>query len=161
MIINNENRTLKINHEATHSLSQMGMKVMNRYITVPLFSLGLAIILLFVSMPFSGATTSYWNGTRCAEGTEYGFPIPFFYNMNRSSAIPPQTHSTSVCTSNANISPVKMSWSNALDDYLFWFAVSLPIVFGLSHVAGAGKSKQTQEDETPKLEREPTVAPIG
>jgi hypothetical protein len=62
--------------------------------------------------------------------------------MNRSSASPPQTHSTSVCPTNSNISPVKTNLSGALDDYLFWFVVSLPIVFGLSHLSGGKKSKE-------------------
>jgi hypothetical protein len=117
---------------------------MKRYATVPLFSLGVAMILMLVSMPFSGTSTSYWNGVRCASGTQYGFPMPFFYSMNRSSATPPETHSTSVCPTNSNISPVKSNWSGALDDYLFWFVVSLPIVFGLSHLFGDGKSKEPE-----------------
>jgi hypothetical protein len=54
------------------------MTMMKRYVTVPLFSLGLGMILLLVSMPFSDTSTSYWNGTRCASGTEYGFPMAFF-----------------------------------------------------------------------------------
>lgn len=123
---------------------------MKRYLAVPLYSLGLAVILLGISMPFTGANTQYWNGTRCASGMEYGFPIPFFYNMNRSTTIPPQTHSTSVCTSNANISPVKVSLSNALDDYLVWFVISLLAVFGLSHVSRA-KEPEARKVEQPEL----------
>jgi len=126
---------------------------MRRYLSVPLISLGVAVILLFVSMPLSGTDTSYWNGIPCASGKEYGFPVQFFYTMNRTSATPPQTHSTTVCPTYANISPVKVSLSNTLDDYLFWFIVSLVFVFGLIHLFPNEELKKPEAREVEQLEK--------
>jgi len=122
----------------------------NGYLRVPLFALGLAVILLLVSFSFSGSITVYWNGEPCSSGTQYGFPMPFLYYMSRSSTSPPLTHSTSVCPTSSNVTPLKASLSNALDDYLFWFAISLPVVFGLNRLASIGTPEEEPEEQEAK-----------
>ena len=128
---------------------------MKDYVTVPLLSLGSAVVLLTVSMALSGTSTVYWNGAPCYAGTQYGFPLPFQYDMNRTAATPPLTHSTAVCSSNANVLPVKTNLSNALDDYLFWFAVSLPIMFAMNRLIAGGE--ETAEESPELSSAEPNV----
>ncbi len=124
---------------------------MKAYVSVPLFSLGLGVVLLFASMAFSGSNTAYWNGVACPAGTQYGFPLPFQYDMHTSSATPPLTHSTLVCPTRDNVMPTKTNLSNVLDDYLFWFAISLPVVFGFSHLVA---TRRSEEEASAKLSPE-------
>jgi hypothetical protein len=105
---------------------------MKEYVRIPLFSCGLAALLLLVSFSFSGSNTVQWNGQQCLPGTQSGFPLPFMYLMKESPSTPNLTHSTSVCISGNSVSRVRSNLPNAVLDYLFWFAVSLPIVFGLT-----------------------------
>jgi len=105
---------------------------MKKYVKVPLVSCGLAVVLLFATFSVSGTSTVRWNGQPCAVGTEYGFPMPFLYSMNRESLTPPQTHSTLVCPSSADVNPIGTNVSSLIIDYLCWFAISLAIVYGLS-----------------------------
>lgn len=126
---------------------------MKANVRVPLLSLGLAVVFLLGSMAFSGKSTSYWNGVPCSAGTQYGFPLPFQYDLSKSSELsspPPSTHSTLVCPSGENVSPLKTNLSNALDDYLFWFVISVLLVFGLDHflVARAQRGSEKKEPAT-------------
>jgi len=105
---------------------------MKQYLRVSLFSCGFGAFLLLASFSLSGSSTVQWNGQRCLAGTQNGFPLPFLYSMDRSSVTPPLTHSTSVCSSGYNVMPLNANFSNAALDYLFWFAVSLPVAFGLN-----------------------------
>ena len=75
---------------------------MKTYQMMLLLSCGLGLFLLTVSSPFSGSYTVQWGGKPCAAGTEYGFPLPFMYSMNRQILNSPQTHSTSVCPTSAD-----------------------------------------------------------
>ena len=67
--------------------------------------------------------------------------------MNRQSLSPPQTHSTSVCPTSANVVPVKADVSQLALDYLFWFAISLPIVFGVMELLGRKESAPGEKEE--------------
>ncbi|HYB04961.1 MAG TPA: hypothetical protein VED17_10885, partial [Nitrososphaerales archaeon] len=114
--------------------------------------LGLGAFLLFTSLALSGNTTAYWNGSPCLSGKEYGFPLPFLYYMNRLTAMPPATHSSSVCTTSASIAPYRVNFSNALSDYLFWFAISLTIIFALNGFYSTRENKNREEERTTKEE---------
>jgi len=114
---------------------------------VLLFSCGLGLGLLLASFAASGSYTVRWNGEPCVAGTQYGFPLPFLYSMNRQTVSPPQTHSTSVCPTSANVIPLKTDASQLALDYLFWFAISLPIVFGVIELLGRKESVEGREIE--------------
>jgi hypothetical protein len=116
--------------------------------SVPVFSLGLAAVLLLISFSFSGTNTVWWNGEPCLAGTQYGFPLPFMYFMSRSSNTSPLLHSSAVCTSVANVEPIRLQLSNAVVDYLFWFAFSLPIILGLALLL-ARKPVSSEKKEVP------------
>jgi len=120
---------------------------MKKYLKVLLFSCGLGLALLLVSFSASGSYTVRWNGEPCVAGTQYGFPLPFLYSMNRQSLSPPQTHSTSVCPTSANVVPVKADVSQLALDYLFWFVISLPIVFGVIELLGRKESAPGEKEE--------------
>jgi hypothetical protein len=61
VVISFEDRIFRINSPMCQN-SYRGRMDMKGYVTVPLFSLGVAAVLLLVSMPFSGSSTVYWNG---------------------------------------------------------------------------------------------------
>ncbi len=123
--------------------------ILKKYVSVPIFSCGLAALLLLVSFSFSGSNTTTWNGASCQPGTQYGFPSPFLYSMSRSPGTAPLTHSSLVCISgDNNVNLLRTNLSNAVLDYLFWFAVSLPVVLGLSFLF----VRKSAEEEVPVSE---------
>lgn len=101
---------------------------------IVVFSLALGLLLMLVSFALSTSAISLTipNSSFTCEGTATGFPLPFFYSINHIHGTPPSTHSTGVCTTTApNIS---VNALNASLDYLFWFAVSLPIILLLGWI---------------------------
>ena len=133
---------------------------MKEYVRVSLFSCGLGALLLLTSFSLSGTATLQWNGEKCLAGTQNGLPLPFMYSMNRSPITPPATHSTSVCSSGYNVSPVGTNLPNAVLDFLFWFAVSLPIVFGLNRLYRRKTAVEVSKEGEPEA-LSPDVAPTG
>ena len=79
--------------------------------------------------------------------------------MNRESLSPPQTHSTLVCPSSADVVPIGTNAPNMILDYLFWFAVILAIVFGLAYLSSKGKPANLAEKEeaAPDTDFEPPL----
>ncbi len=90
-----------------------------------------------------------WNGQPCVAGTQYGFPLPFMYSMNRQTLTAPQTHSTSVCPSTANVVPVNTNVSKLILDYLFWFVGSLLVVFLAIELLGRKSPGIAEKEEVP------------
>jgi hypothetical protein len=120
---------------------------MKVYQKVLLFCSGLGLAFLLASFAASGSYTVRWNGEPCVAGTQYGFPLPFLYSMNRQTISTPQTHSTSICPTSANVIPLKSDASQLVLDYLFWFAISLPIVFGVIELLGRKERAEGRERE--------------
>jgi hypothetical protein len=132
---------------------------MNNYVKVPLLSCALGIVLLLASFAVSGSYASQWNGQPCVAGTQYGFPLPFMYSMNRQTLTPPQTHSTLVCPTTANIVPLKTDVPKLILDYLFWFVVSLLVVFVVIEALSRKKSENVtkQREVSPAYGVEPPL----
>lgn len=110
-------------------------------------SLGLGGLLLLVAFFGSAHQTNEWNGQRCIAGTENGYPLPFVYSDNRA------TTSTSLATPSCRSglsAPSDVNLPNALLDYVFWFAVSLPIVIFSSWIfslRGAAREEEAAVTE--------------
>jgi hypothetical protein len=124
---------------------------MKYYVRALLFSLGLAALLLMVTGYFSGASTALWNGQPCLPGMQYGFPLPFQYHMNQLTTSPLITHMSAVCPTGYTGLLIGTNFSYAILDYLFWFAISLPIVFGLGWLLREKPGATAKVAETEKL----------